>query len=583
MTLPNKSEKNIAVRKKILNLLDAAGMKNLLIAAWHLPRRVRENVDLLAEARLLRNNFGFLSKGGHLADPDRKVLFVNADDSIAEIKLEAILAKALQLHGYTPVIVASKRHRNLKYFEFFGCDQFIFFEDLLQAIPEMDVSEELKRPRNELNSLLELQWRGVYIWRHVLSTVVRRLLCGSAKVFDRSSTEHIQPLLAQAMRSVQAAELLIDQVKPQLVFFFEKGYSPFGEIFDVTVNRGIAAVHWDNSHRPDALVFKKYGKHNRHQHHFSLSPESWALIQKMPWNIAQEKEVLDELETGYTRGTWFSYRSSHAGKKIKTVDEVRKQIGLDPNKKTAVVFSHIIWDATFFFGKNLFADYEEWLVETIKIAYANTAVNWVIKLHPDLFSRWGLSGSDDGATLLEVMALKKELGPLPDHIRVLAPKTDISTFALMGLTDYCITVRGTIGIEMSCFGIPVFTAGTGRYSSLGFTIDSNNRAEYLDKLRRIHEYPRLTAEETTLARKHAYALMRLRPWTFNSFELVQMPVEQWWHPLHRNYEIKTRSLEELCKAEDLKSFARWAADSQEEDFLALPADQAHKTANVFSR
>ena len=34
---------------------------------------------------------------------------------------------------------------------------------------------------------------------------------------------------------------------------------------------------------------------------------------------------------------------------------------------------------------------------------------------------------------------------------------------LFKVIDYGITVRGTIGIELPCFGIPVITAGTGRY------------------------------------------------------------------------------------------------------------------------
>ena len=44
-----------------------------------------------------------------------------------------------------------------------------------------------------------------------------------------------------------------------------------------------------------------------------------------------------------------------------------KKFNLDPNKKIAVLFSHIFWDGTFFYGEDLFIDYEDWFRETLKV------------------------------------------------------------------------------------------------------------------------------------------------------------------------------------------------------------------------
>ena len=63
------------------------------------------------------------------------------------------------------------------------------------------------------------------------------------------------------------------------------------------------------------------------------------------------------------------------------------------------------------------------------------------------------------------MALIRErVGKLPPHVRVLAPDTKVSTLSLFRSIDAGITVRGSIGYELPCFGVPVVTAGTGRYS-----------------------------------------------------------------------------------------------------------------------
>lgn len=82
-------------------------------------------------------------------------------------------------------------------------------------------------------------------------------------------------------------------------------------------------------------------------------------VKKMPWSPELDNEILDSLEEGYRLGTWFNRKFLLQGKQIKNTDEVRKQLGLDLSKKTAVVFSHVLWDATFFYGKNLFEDYEK--------------------------------------------------------------------------------------------------------------------------------------------------------------------------------------------------------------------------------
>lgn len=253
------------------------------------------------------------------------------------------------------------------------------------------------------------------------------------------------------------------------------------------------------------------------------------------------------------------------GKTLKTPEEVRSQLHLDPRKKTAVIFSHVLWDATFFFGENLFDDYEQWLVETVQAAIRNPQVNWVVKLHPDY--AWKMKQMGPQAAPRDVIALQTNLGKLPDHIAVVPPDTDISTYSFFSLMDYCVTVRGTIGIEAPCFGIPVFTAGTGRYSGLGFTNDSVTKEEYLEKIARIQDFPRLSPELTTLARKHAHILFNLRPLPFTTCEIA--PVRKAGDSFEHDAVIRVHSLEELAKAPDVQKFLDWILESKEEDFLAV--------------
>ena len=53
--------------------------------------------------------------------------------------------------------------------------------------------------------------------------------------------------------------------------------------------------------------------------------------------------------------------------------------------------------------------------------------------------------------------------------------------------DACLTIRGTIGIEAALFDKHVITAGSSRYSKLGFTKDFKNKYEYLKYIKNLNK------------------------------------------------------------------------------------------------
>lgn len=560
-------------------------MKSWLVKAWHFSQRLRnprQKLDLFIDHWTFRRTYGtFLGRGGEFSDSAKKALIVSLSEGIAQMKREGMFAKALQLHGYTPVILTFKSCKSaIKYFKIYGIDRFVFLEDFYDdSVPEVETNAVFKsfENRKSINALLGIEYRGVDVGRHVLSSVMRQLREQEFSLSDPYVQRLLRRRTEQSVRTIFAAEAILHQLQPKMTLFLEKGYTPYGEIFDVSVNGDINTIQWVGAQRADGFVFKRYTKNTRYVHPFSLSDETWERVRDMPWTPELEQELTHELVSGYTQGKWFNRRYLKTNT-IKSAGEVTRQLGLHPDKKTAVVFSHVLWDATFFYGTNLFGDYEEWLVETVKAACQNERVNWVIKLHPDYV--WKLKKERGGTKVRDEYAIEVKVGRLPSHVKLLHPDTDISTFSLFDITDYCITVRGTIGIEMSCFGIPVITAGTGRYSGFGFTIDSNNREEYLYKILHIQDIPKLSYVQTELAKKHAYALFLLRPLSFSSFEEVRRPLEKLGHPLDKNIVIRARSFEELVQALDLRAFVEWAVHSDRLDFLAPLKDPIDKMTGI---
>ena len=557
----------------VVRWLDRVGLGDALTLAWratHGRARLRQELDVRRDCAKLRRERPFLQDGADLEDPRRPLLIVSLADWPMQVKGESMIAKALQLRGVAPVAMTSRRHHHARrYFRAFGVRRFVDLEDFRRPEDAAAVRDAARMAIARLDAfpaMMAFQYRGVHLGRHVLSTVCRTLRHGTPELGDARVRALVDRLVPEAMHTVLQAERVLADVQPEMALFLERGYTPYGEVYDVMVNAGVNTVQWVGAHINEALVLRRCTDVTRHDHPFSLAEETWEEVKAAPWTPAQDAAIQREFDERYQQGAWFMRQRLQDGKRVKTVPELRAQLRLDPAKKTAVVFSHLFWDATFFFGEDVFDNYEQWLVETVRAACRNPALNWVIKLHPA--NIWKLKRDNAPIEFVEEVSLREQVGPLPPHVILLRPETDINTYSFFQLMDYCLTVRGTIGMEAPCYGIPVLTAGTGRYSGRGFTIDSRDRAQYLARLARLHDVPKLDAAEVELARRHAFALFKRRPLVFDSFRLTFPGVDSPSHPLDHDVDIRVTSRASLRGAADLRALAAWAVDSKRLDYLA---------------
>lgn len=565
---------------KTAELVDRWGLRPYLLKLYEYiyypSKAARYDLDVLKDYRSFRKQYvNILNEGDSRQAGTKRFLIVSLSPFYYRLKLEIILARTMHLRGYQPIFLTHKSlwvpNYPALYFKSARFGTTLFLEDYRQLSPAArkevhHVTQRILADLPTIEELRDFRYRDVWVGEHILSSLSRTLHRGRIDITQPQATAFLRRILPAIMENVWVAEILLDAIRPDVVLFNDKGYANYGPIHDVCLARGINTLQFTWALEDDALILKRCTPETRRIHPNSLSPESWAWAQRMPWTVQRDQELQQYFRDLYS-GRWFMTRRNQYGKKIKGRQEVQSQLGLDPTKKTVVVFSHILWDANLFFGEDLFSDFGEWLLETVRAAYANSAVNWIIKLHPgNIWKRIQENWNDD---LDEVNLIQSQLGPLPTHVKLMYPDTDINTFSLFDVADYAITVRGTIGVEMSCFGIPVFTAGTGRYSGLGFTIDSASREEYLAKLSHIQDYPRLTPYQIELAKRYAYTLFILRPWRFQTMKSIYMPVEQANHPLSWNLVINARSCSEIAQAPDLQAFADWAEDNDRLDYLSV--------------
>ena len=134
--------------------------------------------------------------------------------------------------------------------------------------------------------------------------------------------------------------------------------------------------------------------------------------------------------------------------------------------------------------------------------------------------------------------------------------------------DYCLTVRGTVGLEAACRGIPVLTGGTGRYDRKGFTIDSATPQQYLERIARLQESPgcrrrRSSWPSALPMASFCFGLCRCRACCGVRQE-IQLG------ELSNPVEINLRNRKDWEEAPDLRAFVNWVTKSDNEDFLVRP-------------
>jgi len=503
-------------------------------------------------------------------------------DDIFDTKVGLVLGSALRARGVRPVLLTpSERNQRIRrYAKAFGVNDVRSRDRVELTHAESDAiqvaASDLLAGPIDFEHMRAWTYAGYQVGYHVVSTLIRRTFDGSPDLHLDANRALVADILDEVLRAYVVCGRILHEVAPEVVLVEEANYAVNGPLVDVAVARGIDVIQTIVTWRDDALMSKRLTTANRRVDAKSVAPETLTrLTTDHGFPPPAELDAQLDADFGYRYdGRWAQSAQFQPNTRAFTGDQIVEAIGLDPAKPTAVVFAHVLWDATLFFGVDLFDNYADWLRQTVLAAAANTNLNWVVKTHPSNVFRSAHGDVAAGASS-EGEIVRTALPSLPAHVHVLAPDTPISTVSLYRFADYGVTVRGTAGLEMACFAKPVLTAGTGAYSGLGFTYDSETKAEYLDRIATIEALGPLDHEMTARARRYAHTLFVRRPWVSQSFRLRFEFLDRGWHPLDRNLEWTIGSVEELSDSVDLGRWATWAMASEDADLLAAGLLEQH--------
>lgn len=511
--------------------------------------------------------------GNEFVQPNRRFAILSFTNLPMHAKFHCLISKSMQLRGFEPIFFTySGTHFGHAYYKLFGFthlvkwDQYLSIWGLSEDELEKEINSILVQPLS-VSIAKSLIFRGVHVGEHALSMACRKRIEGRLDLQDEETFALFRSQLKTAIQSVTVAEKYMDEYPLEKMLVRDVGYIPSGPIYEVALNRGVDCVVLEFGQRRSTWIFKRYTKETRGRHYFSLSPETWERIKQQPWTSEQDKVIEQEFASRYRPDSMDDTRRLQSGKQVFPLEEVQKRLGLDPQKKTAVVFSHVAWDAAFFFGSGLFEDFEDWLYQTVQFVSHTPEcqqMNWIVKEHP--FNVFKLQR--ENVSTSSEQRLLRPLMPFPEHVCFMPAKTEINTQSLFPLVDCVLTVNGTVGMEFPCFGVPAVVAGTGRYNGYGFTTEPQTREEYFQTLRHLHQIQPLSADVQQLARKHFYNLVIGKQVSFEDIAPMELKrIHEAQSDVHDNISIRARSLDDLRASRSLELLGDWLEDGVQPDLL----------------
>ena len=483
----------------------------------------------------------------------KTVIFSELNSSLVSVKVNTIYAKCLEYYGYRVLVIF--KHKQLFYEQYYKClgvNEFIYLDNNKTLAKNKIIDSIVKKTRNS-DDFLKLEIEGINIGKWLASRIVREQKVGELNIenFDKVKlTEYIR----ESINAISTIKTILKNNNNCSIIFNERGYSPSGEVFEHCLKNKINTVQWFGSPLDMHHSYKRYIEKNKNFHPLSLSQDSFEDLMNHKNVDMMGNNIIEHLRLQYETKKWFNRQNLEKNKKIYSKKEIISKLKLNPKKKIGVIFSHIMYDATFFYGVSIFKNYREWLTETLKYAQKNKKVNWILKIHPA--NKWRNDLESKNEKSLEEVLVNDLFKKLPKNIFILGADTDVSTYSLFKFVDFGLTVRGTVGCELACFGIPVFTAGTGRYSHQGFTIDSNNKKDYERKIRHIHNYTKLTKKKITRARIYSYGSLIARSIPMDGIK-IKYNLKNFMDVYHTDIFIKNISVKELVKRKDLGLFLNW--------------------------
>ena len=354
-----------------------------------------------------------------------------------------------------------------------------YLDDITNNNEKYDLKiSDLRNLKTE-KDYLDYFYKDLEIGKIALGTYFRSE-CSGEILINNENKQNIDQIIISLYKNYSCIKDFFKKSSYKTIFITEIFIEEYALIARAAFESNIKLFRFNFTAKDDSMIINKITINNYRKHHASITFNTFNKIKNKNLDYIN-KIVLKNFEDRYSDKWNLSNRNQLLATSY-TAKEIYKKLNIDPKKKIGVIFSHIMYDLIYSYGKDLYGNYFNWLGNTIQIVSKLKNSQWLIKVHPANIWRNELNNKLQNK-YEEEKVLKNFIGKnLPDNIKLISHETDILPHELMKIGDACITIRGTAAIEMATMGKIVISAGTGRFDGFNFVNIAKNITEYEEML-----------------------------------------------------------------------------------------------------
>src|SRR5438874_1709156 len=424
----------------------------------------------------------------------RRVLFFSFRGWYPHVAWEAILAHSLRIRGVAvhifhcggqlPICEVNFRHANPG----LACRECKAYPEVLIAalgIPRSWLHEYLSpHEQREIATTVKRLDPSEYAGWIFEDMPVGQLVADSVRWFLRKSKLDIEgrdgrvyrDFLISGAQVACMAPRLLSRIRPDVVvelngqFFAER-------ILNHSARETTSVVTYEAGSRKNTLGFDRLSE---------LSPVDlgsvWATYKNKPLLPQEERELDEWIQTraggDMQRDFYIHFQGQERGDPL-------RQLGLNRESPTAVLFTNLVWDTAVLNRDLAFPTIVEWVKTTIRLFRDWPGRQLIIRIHPAEELRPSMESFE------KVGSFIRGLGPLPRNVRVVPARHELSSYALMECCQVGLVYTSTTGLEMALRGKPVVVSARVYYRGGGFTYDVERASDYGVMMSRAFDAPRL--------------------------------------------------------------------------------------------
>ena len=340
---------------------------------------------------------------------------------------------------------------------------------------------------NNMENLSRIDKYDINIHEHALSNTLRYFAKGNLTK-EKFEEEIYKRFYYSSLISYYSFKNLIKKKKYDIIIMSHGIYCPHGIINDICKKEKINTYIYIPSYRKKTFIITK----NNTYHKALLYEKNKEIDVNLNFNQKEKlKKYISGRMTGKFDWIWFNKENNL------DTNEIVKRNKIDLNKKVYLMLTNVVWDARLHYENNCFENILDWIFETIDFFIKNKNKVLIIRIHPA-----EITGTVKSRQ--KVMdEINKKYNNLPNNIIIIPPESSDSTYKLISISN-CVLVHSTkAAIEAAYMKKRVIVAGEAWVKGKGFTIDPNNKIDYIKTLNQDNIF-NLTDEEKLKAENFAY-------------------------------------------------------------------------------